>query len=216
LLAVRTWQQTTIWHDSNSLWQTALEYDPKSWNAHFGLGAICVAHKDYAQAVQHFAIAHAAVPRHPGVTLNLARCLALLGRRDESIAACRAATTMPGVDYGWRHMIAESFLQLGHADEAAEQYEAILRVDPNDAEAHFQLAVHAQNRGDTTVAIRHFARVVELLEPSVRGGQSDPRVYIDANRFASACSRLVELLTNAADPAGADVYRRKSRLVTGG
>src|SRR5262249_25942467 len=43
LLAVRTWQQTTIWHDSNSLWQTALEYDPKSWNAHFGLGAIYVA-----------------------------------------------------------------------------------------------------------------------------------------------------------------------------
>ncbi len=214
-LAALTWRQTRIWRDSESLWQAALAYNANSWNGHSGMGSVYFDRKDYARALQHLEKAHALVPEYPGVAINLAACLSHLDRTQESAEICRKAAKLSGLSNSWLLAIANSLNQLGYGDDAAELYDRILRTDPDDAVAHYRLAHLVGRKGDAVGAIRHFARAVVLFEPSVRAGQSDPRVYVDANMYADSCARLVDLLTATGDLAGAEAYRRKLGLITG-
>lgn len=217
-LGVLTWRQTRIWRDSESLWRASLAYNPNSWNGHNGMAGIYFDQKNYPEALKHLEQAYAAVPDYPGVVINLAACLSYLDRTAESAEYLRRAAAIPGLSNAWLLAIANSLNKLGYDDDSRKLYERLLQSDPDDGTAaftHFRLAHLVGRSGDTTGAIRHFARAVELFEPAIRAGQSDARVFVEAGMYSDACAQLVDLLTATGDLAGAETYRRKRGFVTG-
>ena len=85
----------------------------------------------------------------------------------------------------------------GRLDEAQAQAEAVLRINPNYAEAHEFLGTLLVTRGQTQAAIDHYREAVRIRPD-----------------FARANLNLGSALADAGDAAGARPYLQKSSQST--
>ncbi len=92
---------------------------------------------------------------------------------------------------------------LGYRDEAVQQYQAALRLNPTDLEAYVDLGLLAREAGDRTEARRLFGRVLELA-PASRLSRRERQDYVD---FAQ--EQLAEL--NAGRPGMSRPVQQASR-----
>jgi tetratricopeptide (TPR) repeat protein len=83
----------------------------------------------------------------------LARPLALLGRRDAAIAACRVALERDPLDYATRVLLGELLLDGESWDEASAALEAAIGAEAFRARARWGLARVALGRGDDAAAV---------------------------------------------------------------
>src|SRR5579885_3873399 len=67
---------------------------------------------------------------------------------------------------------------LGYRDEAVQQYQAALRLNPKDMQAYVDLGLLAREAGDRTEARRLFGRVLELA-PASRLSRRERQDYVD-------------------------------------
>jgi tetratricopeptide (TPR) repeat protein len=86
-LAARTWQQTSVWRDSRTLFEHALAVTERNWVAHVMLGQELGNAGDNDTALEHFEAARAALPGFFEAELNLGK--ARYARRE--LGAARAA-----------------------------------------------------------------------------------------------------------------------------
>ncbi len=213
LLAAMTWRQCGYWRNSWVLWQRALEVDPQSWTAHNGIGALYMQFDDFERATQHLRQAADRRPDHPGIAINLAGAYAKTRRTDQSAAMFRKAASMPGLTSADLLLIGNGLEVLGLRDEARDAYSRAIEQNADEAEAHYRLATLLFASGDRKSAKQHFIKAVELLEPSVRRGQHDGGIFVDAAIFGSACDALARQLDAEGDARTANEYREKRKLL---
>lgn len=125
--------------EARELYKKALEFDPKNWYGHLRLGEVCEGAKDYACATSELTRAAALSNDDSSVKAQLARTLALAGKRDEArklldeLTAKTAPRSSP-------YYIALAFAALNETDKAIKNLNRALaekdkwigwaRVDP--------------------------------------------------------------------------------------
>jgi tetratricopeptide (TPR) repeat protein len=147
---------------ARSLFMQALEQEPASADAHYGLASACFMQGDFLAAAHHFKETTRHEPDRAGAYVNLGAIYNRLGRYDDAIATLRK-----GIDLDPHR--GEGYYNLGlvhrhleHWHLAIEAYKEAVRVSPNMADAHFNLAnlLLEQHRYDAAVA--HYQHAIRL------------------------------------------------------
>ena len=170
--------------------------------ARFNDGIAYMERYEPARAVEAFDEVLELSPDWSEARLNLA--IALLNSQQEGdleraeVELRKVILEMPGEPRG-PFTLGMLLRYLSRTEEAKEQFAAVLRLDPEDADAHYQLGALAMNEDDA-VARRHFEQTLAVLP-----------------HHQSACYRLQGLLRRAGEKEeAAELLRRFTELKESG
>jgi tetratricopeptide (TPR) repeat protein len=161
-----TWQQSTMYRDSETLYRETIARNPASWMAYDNLGII-LAHRagGESEAARLFEKALEVRPGYADAHLNLGSVLFdMPGRRPEAIANYREAVRLsPGVE-NYHASLASALAEIpGGLDDAVAEYQSAIRLQPGDASAHYALAnVLAQAPDQLNNAIAEYRATISI------------------------------------------------------
>ncbi len=95
-LGVGTWQQSRVWHDSESLWRSAIDADPSCMLCYSNLGHALLAERRYQEGEALFRHAITLRPDRPAPWNNLGTALALQQRYAEAEPPYARAVELSG------------------------------------------------------------------------------------------------------------------------
>jgi protein O-GlcNAc transferase len=133
-----------------------------------------------------------------------------LGEPDAALPELRRAADLCGDEPDVARLrLAELLLQQGHPDEAAEQFDRILRKDPGHPRAHLGLARVAREREDFPGSLAHLAQ--SRSSPFARKASAEllAEVHERLGASAAAAQELHEAAGLAGDRAWPDPFRRE-------
>ena len=150
------------YQSARSLYMQALEQEPTSADAHYGLASVCFMQGDFLAAAHHFKETTRHEPDRAGAYINLGAIYNRLGRYDDAIATLRK-----GIDLDPHR--GEGYYNLGlvhrhleHWHLAIEAYKEAVRVSPNMADAHFNLANLLLEQHKYDAAVAHYRHAIRL------------------------------------------------------
>ncbi len=166
VLGVLTWQQSSLYHDSETLYRATLARNPGSWNTHNNLagvlarspGRIPEAIEEYQEAVRikpDYAIAHDSLG---GLLMQVP------GRLTDAIAQYQAAVQSEP-DFVLAHNnLGIALAQIpGRLPDAVAEFQAALRIQPGYAKAHMNLGnAYSQMPGRLPDAIAEYQTALRL------------------------------------------------------
>jgi tetratricopeptide (TPR) repeat protein len=172
---------------------------PDWWEAHANLG-ICHARNG------HSAEAEAALrrgledcPGSPEIRDELAAHL-LAERRnlDEALRLSEEAVALGRDEIRHLHTLGEAKLTLGDEAGAAEAYRAVLALDPENPEAHLELGILHEGRGEVAKAEEHFVESLKSDPANPRALYSYASLYYAADDLETAEELLVRAVASDA------------------
>ncbi len=198
-----TWRQSTVWHDSQSLWSHAASVYPDSHIIQRNWGAALDDKGDPTEALARYQEAARLAPESPEAHNNIGLTLTRLGLPAKGEAALRKALDLNPEHAPAHFNLANALVMLGRAREALGHYELALKYRPNlvdahvnrantlakldrteEAEAAYRQAIHQQpstagaygNLATLLLKQRRYADAVELLRQGVAGCPDEPRL----------------------------------------
>jgi Tfp pilus assembly protein PilF len=158
--------------DATTTFQTAIDLDPKSHEAHCNIGVLQMHCRKYAEATESFFRAISIKDNYVNAYVNLGKSMILQARYSE--AACiysKALEILPGcavakVDLGVLFFSASDF------EKAESYYKSALEDDPNYGQCHLYLAQLYEETGrsdDKEAALADFA-ILEMRSAKKQGG----------------------------------------------
>jgi tetratricopeptide (TPR) repeat protein len=168
-LAALSWWQVTYWRDSGTLWEHALECDPRNHAAMVNLGQFYYEKGEADQAARYFAAAIAASPGNAEAYSDLGNALNMEGRPGDAMAQYRRALKVYPAYADGHYNLANVLLKTGSGSEAIAEYREALRIDPGKAEAYNGLAnaLQADGRLDEAIATYREAQKYNPDEASI-------------------------------------------------
>jgi tetratricopeptide (TPR) repeat protein len=140
VLAVMTWQQSSIYRDEETLYRATLERNPDAWLAHNNLANLLLQSGRVPEAMDHLQTALHLKPDFPEAHLTMGNALLdKPGRLDEAIAEYRTAARLAPASERAHTNLGNALVQKGQIAEAIAQLQEALRIDPANAEAHNDL-----------------------------------------------------------------------------
>jgi protein O-mannosyl-transferase len=196
-LGVGTWQQTRVWHDSESLWGSAIDVDPQCMLCWNNLGHALLAQGQHRDAERVFAKAISLRPERPGPWNNLGTALALQQRYREaegpyakavelSGGAFRDAVSNLGRLYAVEGRYGDAIPLLRHANA----------MKPGAGEVVASLRLSLKNQGGALAAAGRPAEAEALFREGLDLGDEEDllinlgRARIDQGRFGEAVPPL--------------------------
>jgi tetratricopeptide (TPR) repeat protein len=156
--------QLGCWQNSITLSRHAIEVTRNNFVAYDSLGRALdeLGLKD--QALACYAEAVRVEPQFPQSQFNLGVALRERGQLPEAVEHFAAAAKLVPEHYETRSALGATLLLLNtdRWDEAVVEFSAALRLKPDSADAHRNLAVALARQGQTTNALPHFAAAVGL------------------------------------------------------
>jgi Flp pilus assembly protein TadD len=160
---------------------------PDWWEAHANLG-ICHARNGHpAEAEAAFRRGLQACPGSPEIRDELAAHL--LGERknlQEALALAEEAVALGRDEIRHLHTLGEARLTLGDEAGAAEAYESVLALDPENPEAHLELGILHEHRGEVARAEEHFVESLKADPANPRALYSYASLYYTADDLETA------------------------------
>lgn len=138
-LAVVSRQQTYMYADRMTLYQTTLERNPACWMAHNNLGELFSANNG-KDAIAHYEAALRLRPDYPQAHNNLGFELTRVGRAPEAIAHIEEAIRLRPDFTDANLNLGIALRQVGRTAEAIEHLREFLRARPDNVEARSNLA----------------------------------------------------------------------------
>jgi Tfp pilus assembly protein PilF len=201
-LALLTWKQLEIWHDSERLWTHALAVEPSSM-AHFQLANVRRHQARWAEANQHYRQAALMRPDAPDVPMQWGVALAQQGRLGEAIErftdALQLRPEYGACHYNWGNALLAS----GDGDGAIAHYREAVRLEPRGAEAYsnWGRALAMQGKREEAIAkYRQALQIKPLSLPHYNWGNA----LFTAGDFDGAIAHYREAAR--LDPDAAEVY----------
>jgi tetratricopeptide (TPR) repeat protein len=189
VLGVLTWNQSTVWHDSETLWTHALAIDPASPIAHSSLAALLYRRGQVDDAMAHSERAVALAPEFAEARNNLGIGLTQRGRIDDAIEQYRAALVFkPGYDEAhnnWGVAVARK----GDIAGAIDHYRKALASNADNADAQV-------NWGNALVRLDKPADAIPHYQEALRIWIDDPDAHLNWGVALARENRLAEAVTH--------------------
>ncbi len=181
-LAVRSWFQTWIWHDTRTLFAHALEVNPASDVADNSLASMYLASGDLEAAHRYAMQAVKAAPEKPEGRLTLTAIIAAEGHLELAAKLYRAILEDNPREAMAASELSSVLAQQGHFDEAISFARRAIAIDPNIVDGHTNLGAELGNE-------RKFPEAVEELQ---RALQLSPRSFLAHLNLASVYAAMGE------------------------
>lgn len=163
-LAALGFQQAASWRNDGTLYERALQVNPRSWIAHNNFGTWLFDQGELEKSIAQYQSAILIKPNYAIAHLNLGKATAALGRLDESIRHYRAGLKLEPDHPEVRLHLGNLLLQAGRSEEAREQYEQLSRANPNLAEAHYNLGNILAEEREYLAAEGQFRQAIRCRE----------------------------------------------------
>jgi len=170
-------------------------------------------------------------PEHQQALSTLAQVTMRQGRADEARQIAEAAEAAPfynlytdplmdqvvleGVSAVVIWQRAQAFLQNGDDEQAAIGLRRVVELQPDNADAHHQLALAYRNLGRKAAARRHLERVVELDPELVDARVQLAGLLLEEGRGTAALPHLAQVAELAPDDPDVDWYRGRALVQAG-
>ncbi|HKE21245.1 MAG TPA: tetratricopeptide repeat protein [Bryobacteraceae bacterium] len=140
VLALMTWQQTSIYRDEEALYRATIERNPAAWLAHNNLGNTLLSLNRRAEAITEIATALRLKPDFWEAHLSMGNALlGMPGQWNEAVVEYRTAVRLAPESERAHTNLGNALLAVGQIEEAIPQLQEALRIDPTNAEAHNDL-----------------------------------------------------------------------------
>ena len=160
-LTALTWDQSTSWRDSQTLWARVLEIDAQSAVGHSNMANVLYSQNRVADGIEHSEQAVRIAPQSPEAHNGLGVGLARAGRLAEAAAEYRRALTLrPAYDDAEDNlgvMLARQNDNLG----AIQRYERALELNPENSNAHV-------NWGNALVRLNRIDQAIPHYDAALR------------------------------------------------
>jgi tetratricopeptide (TPR) repeat protein len=192
--ALVTAHQIRFWHDSEALFQRAIEVTSNNYLAYNNLGFDLGKKGKFQEAKENYGRSLAINPQYPDALNNMGFALAGEKKYDEAIpfyeTALRVSPKQPEI----RNNLGNALSELGRTKEAIEQYTIVLSENPEHAEAHNNLGIALAMQGRVDEAVGHFRTAIRL-KPDYAGALSNLGNALAAeHKFAEAIQEYQESL----------------------
>ncbi len=159
-LGFRTWQQSRIYKNEETLWRATIATNPASWMAHNNL-AIQLLHSGRSdEAIQHFEEALRLDPNYAEAHYNLGNALFRAGRMEEARTRYERALELLPEYAGARFNFAILLLHEREVPAALEQLKRAIAIDP-------KMAAARQLLGETLLKLGQHDDAVEQLQAAI-------------------------------------------------
>lgn len=147
-------------------YERALAIDPRSHEAHNGLGTACMLGGRREEGAAHYRRAIALCPAFHKAHNNLGNALQAMGDLEGAIEAFRRAIALqPGAVKPLSNL-GNALRAAGRLDEAAQRYRDALAIDPDHVPALNNLGLTLRRQGNAEGAVEVLRRAVELAPNS--------------------------------------------------
>jgi Flp pilus assembly protein TadD len=167
------------------IYNAVLEKQPNNQLAHHRIAIIAATNGEYATADQHFSSALKIGPRTPDLMCDVAYCLFLQNRLDESEEALRRILTETPTHKKAHNTLGMVLGLKGRFEESLNEFRQVV----GEAEAHANLAFVMVQTGDLEQANKHYHEAVRLdpaLRPAVEAlVQLNGHTPIDSSKATS-------------------------------
>lgn len=208
-LALTTRAQSSVWHDSETLWHYAIEVDPGCGICHHNLGIILGSRGDWAKAQALLDQAIALRPDRSEFQGNYGPLLIQMGRRTEGVAKLRYRLGQEPRDVNARVNLGIFLIEDGRPGEAIAELEQALRVKPDSVRALTSLgrALLADGRAEPALAVFQRALRIDAADPVAHLGLA--RTHLARGDRAAAREQIPIL--DRLDPRLARLLEQESR-----
>jgi len=190
--------------EAKAAYAQALERAPDDADVHFGLALTLQEQGDTAEALGHLDRVIALAPESPAGWGTRGDVRASGQDFEGALADFRRATeAKPDASVGYRGQ--GDILRIrGRPIEAEAAYGQALKRDPDDAQAHFGLALTLQAQGNSAGALGHLDRVVALAPESLVVWRIRGEVLVSLRAYDRAVDAIDHALKLA--PTDADLW----------
>ncbi|HVW22627.1 MAG TPA: tetratricopeptide repeat protein [Opitutaceae bacterium] len=188
--AVQSRAHARIFHDSLTLWSSAVADDPMSWTAQYNLGRALVQARRIEEGARHY---QAAIRINPGLAEahnNLGYTRVLQGRLPEASAELHRAVQLDPTDAEARSNLGNLLQREGDLAGALAQHEEAVRLRPTFADGHINLANALDQAGRLPEALEQYRLGVALGPDSAEGHYDYGLALFQANRTEEAAEQL--------------------------
>jgi Flp pilus assembly protein TadD len=166
-LALAARAQSSVWHDSETLWRSAIEVEPDCAICHHNLGINLARRGDLAGAQALLDRAIMLRPDRSDFQGTYGPILIQMGRRAEGVAKLRYRLAREPRDVTARVNLAIALIEDGRPGEAIDEVEQALRVKPDSVPALTSLgrALLAEGRAEPAQAAFERALRINAVDP---------------------------------------------------
>ena len=147
--------------------RAAIKTEPNFAAAHNGLGAALARQGKMDDAIGHLRLAVEYFPQFADAHMNLGLALFRAGEVAEAEAHLRAAVAIAPDEAKPRYLLANFLLDQHRDEQAIEQFEPLVRIEPRNADAHYALGLACHRMGDLSHAAALLRRHVACFRPDV-------------------------------------------------
>jgi tetratricopeptide (TPR) repeat protein len=195
-LGVLTWRQVGVWHDSITLWRTAVAADPECYICQNNLGNALLRAGRHDEAQPYFEEALRIQPADDDAFANLGNVALRAGRVDEARRYYERAIAVSPEHPEAHTNLARLLIDEDRSEEAIRHLEIALRRDPLSGEAHANMGLALLDQGDLDRAERHLRESLLILPDRAASQSNFGIVLLQRGRTeeaAAAFRRAVEL-----------------------
>jgi Flp pilus assembly protein TadD len=203
ILAILSWRQTRLWHDSERLWRHAIAVQP-SGGAYNNLGTALLSQGKLPQAAEQFGRAVSLSPGYEDAYYNLGIALARAGKPDAAIENFQLALKLDPADARAHNNLAITLLQKNQPQAAIGHFRRVVELKPKDARAYNNLGTTLAREGRLGEAMPYFRRAVELNPDDPRARSNLARTLLDQGDVDGALGHLQRALE--LDPKDAELH----------
>jgi len=203
-LAIVAHRETYAYHDEESLIVDAIQAMPSSWAAQFRYAGLLINQRQYEQALEHYREALRLFPTHNPLNLSLGTTLASLQQHEAAIAAFQTALAgrLDADDRRAAYFhVGNELSALRRYEEAIQNYRAAIELDPNAAQARFNLALALREQGQLPAAAEQLRALLERHPEAAEAQHALGVVLRDQGQADAALQALAEAVRLAPDRA---------------
>jgi tetratricopeptide (TPR) repeat protein len=181
--------------DAIDEYERVIKYSPEWWEAHANLG-ICHARNGHPEeAEKAFRRGLRECPGSPEIRDELAAHLLTENRNlKEALALAEEAVAMGQDEIRHLYTLGEVRLALGDEEGSAEAYRKVLNLDPDDPNAHLEIGLYHERRGEVERAEEHFVEALKQDPGNPRALYSYASLYYATDDLETAEELLVRAI----------------------